>query len=232
MSELISPSKINTYLDCPFRYKLLYIDRVKPLYRQAFDFGKKLHDVIREYYTLISQSKDDLTQNTIPIFISNAWKKVFGKVDENDIRFLNGFMKFESERLSWHINPRPIVIEKEFVREPFHGIVDALFMRGKEKIVVDWKTGLMGATMNDYIRVQGNIYMYLTDARQAIFVSVGYGSYTVVEYDETFLKEILRIYTENIRGNRFEPVLDEHCKTCEVSIHCYTSRWGLNWWDL
>lgn len=224
---LISPSQVNTFFACPFKYKLAYIDLAKPLFKPEYDFGRKVHLVIKSYYDAIP---DSLTPSDVPIYLSKAWKSVFGEVDDRGIRYMDGFMKFEVQRLSWHVNPRPIAVEREYRRGKLHGVVDAVFMRGSDRVIVDWKTGMTrDPTMDEALMVQGNMYMLLVGASEMYFVFVRYGVYHKLEFNEPFIADRLRKFVDSVREGVFERREGEHCERCEYSLHCYFSKYSLDW---
>lgn len=227
MKLLVSPSQLNTYFECPYKYKLAYIDLAKPLYKAEYEFGRKVHEVIRLYYTSIP---DVITPSDVPIYLSKAWKTVFGEVDERGIRYMDGFMRFESERISWNVNPKPIAIEREYVKGWLHGIVDAVFSRGKDIVIVDWKTGMArNPTLDETLMVQGNVYMYLVGASEIYFVFVRYGTYHKLAFNERFLMNKLNYFLTSIKQNTFARNEGEHCERCEFNIHCYFDKYGIDW---
>ena len=59
-----SISAIKTFLQCPRRYRLQYVDRIPPAFRSAFfAFGTAWHDVIDHWLT------SDATQPTVSAFV-------------------------------------------------------------------------------------------------------------------------------------------------------------------
>lgn len=226
----ISPSKINTFFECPYKYYLSYVENLKPLYKPQYVFGSKVHEVIKKYYELIP---DSITASEVPMYVSVAWKEVFGDVTESAYRYMDGFVKFESHRLLWNINPKPLAIEKEFARGRLKGVVDALFRRGNEYVVVDWKTGMVrNPYEHQYLLVQGNIYMYLTSASICYFVFVGYGDWREVKYDKTFLDNIVEKFVSSVDRGLFNRNKGEWCRLCEFNVHCYLKEYSINWWEL
>jgi len=93
--------------------------------------------------------------------------------------------------------------------------------------VVDWKTSLYKGVVGwERMRLQANIYMYLTGARRALFYGLIQGRTEEFEYDEDYLMEQVKAFKENVLANRFERLMGEHCYTCEFNIQCMTMLWG------
>jgi CRISPR/Cas system-associated exonuclease Cas4 (RecB family) len=227
---IVSPTAINTFLECPYKYYLAYEKLATPLYKPAYEFGRKIHSVIAEYYRSLPQY---LTPNEVPMYLSIAVKKV-GIDAETYKRYLDNFVAFEKQRLSWNINPKPLAIEKEIVKRPFKGIIDAMFKKGNETVIVDWKTGFtrQNPIRDEQLMIQGNIYLYLTDAKELYFIFLSYGHYEKIEYNESFLRSRIVKFLDAIKTRSFPKVLDERCRNCEFNAHCLLEEYKLKWWEL
>jgi hypothetical protein len=221
--KLVSYSKMATYNECPFKFYLAYALQEKPLYKPVYTLGQELHKIIAEYYRTIP---DAVTPKEVSMYVTQAAKKL-GLDAYLSTSLLQNFIVFEEERLRWHINPKPMAIEKHYVKEPFEGIVDALFMSKRGMVVVDWKTSLYKGVVGwERMRLQANIYMYLTGATRALFYGLVQGRSEEFEYDEGYLMEQLRAFRENVLANRFARNMGEHCYTCEYNIQCFAKLWG------
>ena len=226
---LLSPSSINDFLQCPAKF--WYIRKFKPLpiKTEAMQFGSILHNIIATYYKIIP---DDLTPNRCFIYIRNAIEQVVGSQSLNTVlkKFswhLSRFEKFEKERLSWHISPKPLGVEKEVIKPPFKGIVDAIFKKGNEMVVVDWKSGRSPNQIPDEYAIQGCIYGYLTNASEIIFYFLGSGRSLRVEYNHCEkVKDTINTVIKKIKEGHFEKKPGSHCETCPVQIPCYLDKIG------
>ena len=229
MKKLLSPYSINLYRLCPRKF-YFYINEYRalpPLYAEALEFGRVVHNIIRRYYELIPNS---IVPGEVRLWVSRAFKEVFPEsmehLRERVENQLITFIRFEERRLSWHINPKPVAIEKEFVKDGVHGIVDALFRRGNELIVVDWKTGKGQADLTDDIIVQLNIYMWLTGAHRAYVLFLEYNNFREVTR-RVDVEELVSIIKED---KAFVPRRGPHCSTCEFQIACMGSEHTSFWW--
>jgi CRISPR/Cas system-associated exonuclease Cas4 (RecB family) len=226
LSELlrfVSYSKIATYKECPFKFYLAYVLQEKPLYKPAYTLGQEVHKIIAEYYRTLP---DAVTPREVSMYVTQTAKKL-GLDAYLNTSLLQNFIAFEEDRLRWHVNPKPMAIEKHYVKEPFEGIVDALFMSKRGVVVVDWKTSLYKGVVGwEKMRLQANIYMYLTGARKALFYGLVQGRAEEFEYDEEYLMEQLRVFKKNVLANRFERNMGEYCYNCEYNIQCFANLWG------
>lgn len=227
----LSPSSINDFLQCPAKF--WYSRKYKPLpvKTEAMKSGLLLHKIIATYYKLLP---NNLTPSECFIYIRKAIEEVLGTQSLNTIMkkfgwHLSKFEKFEKERLSWHVDVRPIAVEREFIRPPFKGIVDAIFKKNNKTIVVDWKSGRAPNTLPDYYTIQGCIYASLTNADEVIFYFLTSGRFIRVTYgDCTRAKDIISKVIQDIKNGVFEWRPGSHCDICPYQIPCYIERYKLD----
>lgn len=228
---LLSPSSINDFIQCPakFWYQLKY--KSLPVKTEAMEFGTTLHNIIACYYELIP---NDLTPDECFLYIRKAIEKVVGSQSIQSILKMFGwhlkqFEKFERERLSWSVSPKPIAVEKTFEKPPFKGIVDAMFSKGEDTIVVDWKSGYAPKSLPEYYAIQGCIYAALTGADEVIFYFLSSGSKVSVSSDDckrakVKIQEVIRQIKEGVSYKK----RGEHCEFCPVQIVCYMDDTGID----
>jgi len=205
------------YYTCPYKFKLAYIDKAKPLPPiEKMVFGKTVHEIIARYYEIIPST---LTPREVPLFLARAMKD-FEIKSENFMWILRGFRRFEERRLTWNLDPKPVAIEKHFERGIFHGIIDAIFKRQGKLVGIDWKSGRVSFSNVNYI-IAGFVYTYIANLDEMIFVSLYSGDETALTKKElASFKEILREIMAGIRAKDFRKKEGEHCKTCEYSLAC------------
>ncbi len=222
MKKYISPHSIALYNKCP-RMFYYYIHEYKSLpppeyYKPPLEFGTLIHKIIAKYYELIP---DTLVPTEILIHLKKAfnelWNVKYEPFRERVEKQLMNFVKFEKQRLSWHFNAKPVAVEKEFVKGRVHGIVDALFRKGDDLVVVDWKTGYVTAAYNDDINVQLNVYMWLTGAKEAYVVYLEYGYWEKIE--KINIEEIIKMI---LSDNTYAPLRGPQCDTCPYQFICMT----------
>jgi len=216
---MLSPTGINTYRKCPRKF-YFYIKRAPtlvPAFKEALEFGKTIHEIIAHYYEIIPE---DLVPDEVKIWVRKAMIDIIHdempEMRQRIEKQLLNFIAFEKKRLTWHMSVRPVAVEKEFVKDSVHGIVDALFRRGNDLVVVDWKTGKGQADLTDDIIVQLNVYMWLTGAKTAYALFLEYGTFREVPY-KIDIEELVQTIKED---KRFLPNRGSHCKFCEYQILC------------
>jgi len=230
---LLSPYAINLYRTCPYKYYLEYhtnVPKLPSFFEYELRIGYYVHQIIKTYYEIIPNS---ITPGEVQLYVARAFKEV-GLEDDRLMRSLKGFIRFEKQRLSWHINPKPIAIEKEYIKKPLHGIVDAVFRKGKKVIVVDWKTGWKQSsdTLSEDLAIQGMTYKYLTEADEVWFIFLRFNTYTKMpNYSMDWFFNIVKEVYNGIVNNKF-PKKRVNCDLCEYNIYCWLEDRRLTIWDL
>ena len=227
----ISPHGIAMFKQCPYKFYLHYTGyhRLETYWKEAALFGRIIHEIIAEYYRTLPNSITPMGARThLSKIFQQKWPLELLHLKQRAEEQLLNFLRFETRRLSWQINPKPIAVEKEFVKGPVHGIVDALFKAPNgELIVVDWKTGRNKARLTEDIVVQMNVYMYLTGAKRAYAIFLEYGEWYEVRPSidvESVVKQLISLETFPRRRGTW-------CSTCEYQIACLvTSNPSLLMW--
>ena len=117
----LSKSQMNTYLQCPMKWKLQYIDGKKSKGSPAMDRGIAIHKQIEKYYG----------------------------VDSSDISLIPNFLKFEERRLkncpkdSKYLKPiaQELAVKNDNIK--LRGFIDAVYLNPEDDgvIIIDWKSG-------------------------------------------------------------------------------------------
>lgn len=159
----ISFSELSNWLECAYRHKLLYIDKVGQDEPSPYlSLGSAVHSSCENY---IKTRKMD---NEIAFaIIKNAWEKdgefftskEFGTVDQwlfKANRILNDVPQFlDSEYPGWECYAAEELLYEEITNHKikFKGYIDAILTvndkRGKKKyVIIDWKTCSWGWSAN------------------------------------------------------------------------------------
>lgn len=220
----ISPSSIRLYLECP-RKALLKLQGFQPLphiYQESLDLGKAVHEIIEEYYNILPEA---IVPKEIKIYLSKAASNRGIEIDDRIQIYLNGFSKFERERL---LNGLKVEgVEVEFRKGILLGVVDAIFVDGNNtKILVDWKTGYLKLNeLSDILKIQGTVYYYLTGISNIKFVFLKNGSSINLTYND--IKDVVPAIIDTLvkisRGD-FAPNIGPHCAECEYRHVCLFGR--------
>jgi len=228
---LISPSGVMRFLECPEKFWLSTECKPLPLKTPAMEFGYDLHQIIAEYYKLLMRSNNVTPAELEAKLAVAARKRGVSEQMYNKYKWhFRNFINFEYERISWHVDIKPVAVEKKFRKAPFYGIVDAIFRKDDGYIIVDWKSGSSyGDELSDYYRIQGCIYKYITGIDEMAFYFLKNGTYKRVKYDDCQkVADKVKKVVESVRKGVRYRVEGKHCKMCEFQIACLHNR--LRWW--
>jgi RecB family exonuclease len=227
----ISYSRVSTYLFCPYKYKLVYLDNLHTPVNADITFGHILHRTLEQFHTGKDRSRGALFE-----CCDNAWKND-GFSDPQQIfeyykrskcmldNYYESFMESKAEVL---------YVEKAFDtnigKYRFIGIIDRIdrYPDGEYEII-DYKTHMKIWEQEKVDEdLQLSFYAY---ACKNIF---GFSPYKISVY---FLSENKKIYTrrsqskisdainiaiataENIASENFNPNFSK-CYSCDFNLKC------------
>lgn len=75
---MYSHSKLSTFEQCPFKYKLRYIDKIKPVIEQTIEavLGTSVHNTLEWIYNSVKQNPNEIPDlDKIILFYADNWKK-------------------------------------------------------------------------------------------------------------------------------------------------------------
>jgi len=218
MKLRLSKSKINTYLNCPFLYKLLYVDKVEmPITPYAMSRGVDLHKVFEIFF----KNKE----NTI----NDAEKKTFGMISD-EVKFAVASAKKLALFLSpdKKMMPDVVMTEEKIYCENLDvvGIVDAVFSDGETNMIIDYKSGKVHPLKNYLFEL--SVYKMLIEKKKKINVDY-YGIYFIDaeklvyqkadnDEDERTLNKINMVKTKII-NNEFPKKVSKNCRNCIAFIN-------------
>jgi hypothetical protein len=149
-----TPSKLTTWLDCPRRYRLTYVDRPAPAKGPAWahnTVGAAAHLALARWWDLPA---DKRTGPAARGLLEGAWQ-TDGFADEQQASRWKGHAGDMVERYASDLDPEdePVGIERTvaFKTETLavSGRVDRIDQRGDEVVIVDYKTGRSALTQDD-----------------------------------------------------------------------------------
>jgi putative RecB family exonuclease len=217
MKKLLSKSSINLYLQCPFKWKLQYIDLLTSKSSSAQERGIKIHKKIEEFY------KNPKVDQDLKNFISLELKRIKscfknGKLEKKYFYPLFQELKLQDEELG------------------LKGIIDAVYINPEDDgiIVMDWKTGKFDKNKLDDYRLELAIYVELLRASGKVD-SVDYWALYFTDQDKLFFEKIDKKYInkmykivndvrEKIEECCFEPRKNIYCYSCEYKDKCKNDR--------
>ncbi len=211
--KILSKSSANLYLQCPYKWKKCYIDKIRSKPSLAQWRGINIHRKIERFYKNMEPDPD--LQNLIAFERKRIEScKKNGKVDKKYFFPLFQELKMQSKELG------------------LRGIVDAVFINPEDDgiIIIDWKTGrYYGNKLDDY-RFELAVYAELLKASGKVDEVKYWGIY-FTDADKLFFEKIdseyiRRMYEtikkvrEGIASNNFPIKRSFWCKFCQFKGSC------------
>jgi len=236
----ISPSALNDFLSCPYRWKCSKEE--KPTIRvddTAQLFGSAIHNILQIYYSKIDNNltEDKIVENLDQAFIEGGnWITDSQKAKTK--RIYKNIIAFEKERLL-RKQPKPDIVEKRFDAKlfddlpPFHGIID--YYSSSTGIVMDWKTG-KNHELDDDKMVQGKLYQMLLEAnnytvKKVVFYFLDTGAEpTIPKVSDGWIYNKAKLMCDMIENDRFPSKPSGLCRFCPYQLNCQYKtkcRWCL-----
>ncbi|MBV9097959.1 MAG: PD-(D/E)XK nuclease family protein [Frankiaceae bacterium] len=149
-----TPSRLATWLDCPRRYKFVYVDRPQPAKGPPWahnSVGASVHAALAAWWALPVERR---TPTAAGALLRSKWIGLGFRDDEQAAQWRERAVAMVSgyvERLDPYDEPvgveRTVAMRTEALA--FSGRIDRLDRRGDELVVVDYKTGRHVLTTDD-----------------------------------------------------------------------------------
>lgn len=242
--EILSPSKINTFEGCPFKFKCYYIDHQPKIKTEdTYSFGSMVHDIIPMYYDKVTElsQESDIKQKIEEAFAEGTdWR--LQKRKKSLEKCQKEFQKFEINRLRSH-RGLPTFTERKIKAKLFddipeiEGIVDG-YWQDQGGMWVDWKTGKW-AEMTPSLCVQGKVYEMLLKAngfpvKKGKFVNLYRGIILdLPNLTDAWLHQKLRDMMEKLGKSKFPILKSPLCNGyCEYRLRCDLRDMGEGFYEL
>jgi len=149
-----SPSRLLTWLDCPRRYRMQYLDRPRPAARPRrahTSVGVATHNALRDFWDLVPV---DRTPTAVEGLVRQSWIDVGFRDPEQSARWRVRTTARVTEYLRGIDRSRqPLGVERTVAMRTqslaVTGRIDRLDDRDGELVVVDYKTGRARLTDDD-----------------------------------------------------------------------------------
>lgn len=227
MGEIwLSKSKINMYLNCPHRYKLIYIDGLKEPVSEVMIRGSNVHKDIENFYKNGVEWKD---------------KDYFFKPVNVNLKNFIEFERKRAEKCKKHDNPKkyfmPVFVEKKIKNKVLKvsGIIDAVFYDYNEGngdyIIIDWKTGKFRENYKSNYRRELAIYKILLDNSGLLDKPIKYYGMFFTDANHLFFEEAKNVSVKaaykmilnvrnKIRNSKFGCNITPLCNWCGFKKSC------------
>lgn len=247
----VTPAKLATWIDCPRRYRMVYLDRPTPSRGAPWahsTLGAVVHNALRAYFDVPPAKR---TPEAAAALVASNWHDD-GFADpeqaavyrERAQDWVSGYVAGLDPTLD------PIGVER-WVSAPVgsiiaEGRVDRIDVRDGELVIVDYKTGRHALTTDD-ARGSQALAMYAVAARRTLrkpchqveLHHLPSGTVAVWTHtDETLQRHVRRAEEAaedlTVAGERladgadrdevFPPNTGRHCSWCDFRKHCPEGR--------
>ena len=210
----LSKSQVNLFLDCPYKWKKVYINKIRSKPSLAQQRGIDIHSKIEKFYRDPKPDKD-----------------------------LKNFIKFELQRVKNMIKEKkfdkkyfyPIFQELKMQNEEIglKGICDAVFINPKDDklIVIDWKTGKYYPKDFDKYRFELAVYAELLKHSDKTDEVPAYWGIYFSDADKLFFEKIDQKYIDKMyetveearkgmESGDYFPKKNKWCWFCQFKREC------------
>ena len=245
-----TPSRLTTWLDCPRRYRFVYVDRPTPPKGPPWahnSVGAAVHSALAAWW---DRPVDQRTTETAATLVRDKWLDLGFRDDEQSAVWRERAAAMVASYVAG-LDPHrePVGIERTVAmrtdRVAVSGRIDRLDRRGDELVVVDYKTGRHVLTTDD---ARGSLALAVyalasarTLRRECVTVELHHlPSGTVVAWRHTqeslerHLRRLEDIAAEAAAAHAaagtadddqvFPPRPGPMCRWCDFSSHCPEGR--------
>jgi DNA helicase-2/ATP-dependent DNA helicase PcrA len=246
-TKRVSYSQLNTYEDCPKKYKYAYVLRVPSKAHASLSFGTTIHNTLKDFYTLHKESKEGLEgiveepneEKLLELYATHWVSRGYDSKDHEKKRKRSGEkMLREYYKNLYREDQKPYRMEESFsvhVNDSvFVGKIDRIDIvdDSKEKLeveIIDYKTGKVKNEAN--IKKDLQLPLYALFAEEKLGLKVVGAKYIFVEHSEVVEVDVSREkkeearekvveIIEEIRKRNFAPTPGYLCRYCDYNTVC------------
>lgn len=239
---ILSPTKINTFLECPIKYRYVYVERIGRYYQRPksfYSFGASLHAAIQGFHERggpATQTPADLASHLEKSWISAGYKSPDEEQQHREQAHQMARDYFESAARR---ESRPILVEKPL----YHNMGTFTLMGRIDRIdewpsgeleIIDYKSGRLSVAAEDILDdLAMGVYQILTRGcypdRQVLSTihCLRTGVQATVEFPAEAIQETMEAthaVAEDILSRswdeRPEPPWKDACESCDFAELC------------
>jgi putative RecB family exonuclease len=227
--DYISPSRLNTWLACPLKFKLKYIDGIETPTSPNLFLGKAVHRGLEDFYRHrqlgVTLAIGDLTQRLLDdwteavetdnvLFASSAEERTY---QDQALRLVDAYLRHVGTN-----EPRPLAVEVaaeaplidpangEDIGIPLVGVMDLILPDSDGATIVDFKTtGRSSQPLAVMHEVQLGCYSYL-------FRYVSASQEGGLE-----IRNLVKSRLSSVQFHRYRPRTDKHVGRLFAVIRAY-----------
>jgi len=254
---IYSYSSISTFENCPLKFKLAYIDRIKPLRKNIESFmGSRVHEALEKLYRDKMYAKLNTLEELLKFYNERWEKEMHGNIFVVKGYEIDNYRKMGEMYIRDYYNTykpfdegKTIALEKRIffpLNEKYwiNGIIDRITEVDGVYEVHDYKTGLYYPSLNELDETQLAIYaialqyLYGVEEIELVWHFLAFNKEIRVKkksYD--YIKEEIISKIEKIeearKNNVFPPKESALCDYCEYQPLCplFKHRYKINEMD-
>jgi DNA helicase-2/ATP-dependent DNA helicase PcrA len=246
-TKRVSYSQLNTYEDCPKKYKYSYVLKIPSKPHASLSFGTTIHNTLKDFYTLVKESNEGLegivekptNQKLLELYEAH-WIPVGydSKAHQEKRKAFGRKILKEYYKNLYSEEQRPYRLEESFSvhvgESMFVGKIDRIDIvdnSGKKlKVeIVDYKTGKVKNDAN--IKKDLQLPLYALFAEEKLGLEVVGAKYVFVEHGEVVnvdvsddrkakARERIVEIIDKIKEKNFSPTPGYLCRYCDYNVVC------------
>lgn len=244
LPKYYSPAAISTYLQCPYKFKLIYIDKIGALYKKVKPYqavGDTLHKVLAVFFRI-----EDINERTFEKLLSlldTYWVSEGYSTKEQEAEYKhNAIYWLKNFYLNNDVTIKPLYTE-EFFRVNFEtffltGKIDRIDDIGDGVEIIDYKTGGFIPTqeqldkdlqMDIYALCCWQQYKLFPKKVTQIFIQHNYkvSAYKTFEKLQETKNYIVNIVNKIHSDTEFLPTKNNLCPYCDFLTICPEMGMGI-----
>ncbi len=220
----LSKSQIGIFCQCPWRWKLQYLDQTPQKPSKHLQRGSKIHKDIENFYKNIQLEK---TGKEIPEIIT-----------KKDIKNIKKFVNFERQRIKSCVDKKgkfdikyfkPLAQELAVKNKDMmmRGFIDAIYINTEDDglIIIDWKSGKYRPYNLSEYRFELAVYKELLEKSNKLnYGKVKYWGIYFVDADRLFFEKVKPITIKAMykKVERVRKEIESGKYPCKPGVLC---RW-------
>jgi|GEM_PF-342640 len=230
----LSYSSINTYETCPYKWKLLYVDKIPTAPKAYLSFGTVVHEILK----YILEGPFLPTLESVKNQYKLKWFSEGYRTKEEELKYFNEGMDIITNFYKEIENNPPSTLKVEFPLlgmigdVPFHGILDRVDKaKGNKLEIIDYKTTKKGYSHTDMMHnEQFLVYQILAEEhfgkeidKHTVYNLRTLSKISINRFDFYKVKEFenkVEMIVDMMESEFFEPQKNPYCNTCDYKPMC------------